>query len=116
MLVLHTYADSMFVCLFVCLNLLTGLQRQVRHPFLHNLLDCWQTQRHLFISESFSAQQKVPSDPPSSPSLASPNTSTPPPPPPPTLCPHSSCGIPHGGSFVYFRISLCNFFVVATIM
>ncbi|KAG5269354.1 hypothetical protein AALO_G00201070 [Alosa alosa] len=25
------------------------IQRQVRHPFLHNLLDCWQTQRHLFI-------------------------------------------------------------------
>ncbi|KAL2095781.1 hypothetical protein ACEWY4_007929 [Coilia grayii] len=25
------------------------IQRQVRHPFLHNLLDCWQTHRHLFI-------------------------------------------------------------------
>ncbi|XP_039613179.1 ribosomal protein S6 kinase-related protein-like isoform X2 [Polypterus senegalus] len=25
------------------------IQRQVRHPFLHDLLDCWQTQQHLFI-------------------------------------------------------------------
>nr|XP_015222822.1 PREDICTED: serine/threonine-protein kinase WARTS homolog [Lepisosteus oculatus] len=25
------------------------IQRQVRHPFLHTLQDCWQTQRHLFI-------------------------------------------------------------------
>ncbi|XP_055736243.1 ribosomal protein S6 kinase-related protein-like isoform X1 [Salvelinus fontinalis] len=25
------------------------IQRQVSHPFLHNLQDCWQTQRHLFI-------------------------------------------------------------------
>ncbi|XP_066551917.1 ribosomal protein S6 kinase-related protein [Amia ocellicauda] len=25
------------------------IQRQVRHPFLHDLQDCWQTQRHLFI-------------------------------------------------------------------
>ncbi len=27
-------------------------QRQVRHPFVHDLQDCWQTQRHLYISES----------------------------------------------------------------
>ncbi|XP_070685461.1 ribosomal protein S6 kinase-related protein-like [Pempheris klunzingeri] len=25
------------------------IQRQLKHPFLHNLQDCWQTQRHLFI-------------------------------------------------------------------
>ncbi|KPP73595.1 hypothetical protein Z043_107309, partial [Scleropages formosus] len=25
------------------------IQRQVRHPFLHDLQDCWQTQHHLFI-------------------------------------------------------------------
>ncbi|XP_067102832.1 ribosomal protein S6 kinase-related protein [Osmerus mordax] len=25
------------------------IQRQVSHPFLHSLQDCWQTQRHLFI-------------------------------------------------------------------
>ncbi|XP_028824463.1 ribosomal protein S6 kinase-related protein-like [Denticeps clupeoides] len=25
------------------------VQRQVRHPFVHNLQDCWQTQRHLYI-------------------------------------------------------------------
>ncbi|RVE63853.1 hypothetical protein OJAV_G00140520 [Oryzias javanicus] len=25
------------------------LQRQVRHPFVHDLQDCWQTQRHLYI-------------------------------------------------------------------
>uniref|UniRef100_A0A8C9W9R1 Ribosomal protein S6 kinase related b n=1 Tax=Scleropages formosus TaxID=113540 RepID=A0A8C9W9R1_SCLFO len=25
------------------------IQRQVRHPFVHDLQDCWQTQRHLFI-------------------------------------------------------------------
>uniref|UniRef100_A0A3B3SR10 Ribosomal protein S6 kinase related n=1 Tax=Paramormyrops kingsleyae TaxID=1676925 RepID=A0A3B3SR10_9TELE len=25
------------------------IQRQVRHPFLHDLQDCWQTQNHLFI-------------------------------------------------------------------
>ncbi|XP_035644587.1 ribosomal protein S6 kinase-related protein [Oncorhynchus keta] len=25
------------------------IQRQLSHPFLHNLQDCWQTQRHLFI-------------------------------------------------------------------
>ncbi|KAL4608434.1 putative serine/threonine-protein kinase SgK494 [Arapaima gigas] len=25
------------------------VQRQVRHPFVHDLQDCWQTQRHLFI-------------------------------------------------------------------
>ncbi|CDQ85561.1 unnamed protein product [Oncorhynchus mykiss] len=24
-------------------------QRQVRHPFVHDLQDCWQTQRHLYI-------------------------------------------------------------------
>lgn len=28
------------------------LQRQVRHPFVHDLQDCWQTQRHVYISES----------------------------------------------------------------
>lgn len=27
-------------------------QRQVCHPFVHDLQDCWQTQRHLYISES----------------------------------------------------------------
>ncbi|KAL0973208.1 hypothetical protein UPYG_G00200350 [Umbra pygmaea] len=26
-----------------------NIQRQVSHPFLHNLQDCWQTQCHLFI-------------------------------------------------------------------
>ncbi|KAJ7997522.1 hypothetical protein DPEC_G00229890 [Dallia pectoralis] len=26
------------------------VQRQVRHPFVHDLEDCWQTQRHLYIS------------------------------------------------------------------
>ncbi|XP_038817689.1 ribosomal protein S6 kinase-related protein-like [Salvelinus namaycush] len=26
-----------------------AVKRQVSHPFLHNLQDCWQTQRHLFI-------------------------------------------------------------------
>ncbi|KAG7515668.1 ribosomal S6 kinase-related protein [Solea senegalensis] len=25
------------------------VQRQVRHPFVHDLQDCWQTQRHLYI-------------------------------------------------------------------
>ncbi|XP_029302371.1 ribosomal protein S6 kinase-related protein [Cottoperca gobio] len=25
------------------------VQRQLKHPFIHNLQDCWQTQRHLFI-------------------------------------------------------------------
>uniref|UniRef100_A0A671TI50 Ribosomal protein S6 kinase related n=1 Tax=Sparus aurata TaxID=8175 RepID=A0A671TI50_SPAAU len=25
------------------------IQRQLKHPFIHNLQDCWQTQRHLFI-------------------------------------------------------------------
>ncbi|KAM3875114.1 ribosomal protein S6 kinase-related protein-like [Diretmus argenteus] len=25
------------------------IQRQLKHPFVHNLQDCWQTQRHLFI-------------------------------------------------------------------
>nr|XP_019941156.1 PREDICTED: uncharacterized serine/threonine-protein kinase SgK494 [Paralichthys olivaceus] len=25
------------------------VQRQVRHPFVHDLEDCWQTQRHLYI-------------------------------------------------------------------
>ncbi|XP_060942560.1 ribosomal protein S6 kinase-related protein [Limanda limanda] len=25
------------------------IQRQVRHPFVHDLEDCWQTQRHLYI-------------------------------------------------------------------
>ncbi|XP_035290150.1 ribosomal protein S6 kinase-related protein [Anguilla anguilla] len=25
------------------------IQRQVRHPFVHDLQDCWQTQRHLYI-------------------------------------------------------------------
>ncbi|MED6279166.1 hypothetical protein CHARACLAT_031730, partial [Characodon lateralis] len=25
------------------------IQRQLRHPFIHSLQDCWQTQRHLFI-------------------------------------------------------------------
>ncbi|XP_049432432.1 ribosomal protein S6 kinase-related protein isoform X2 [Epinephelus fuscoguttatus] len=25
------------------------IQRQLKHPFIHNLRDCWQTQRHLFI-------------------------------------------------------------------
>ncbi|KAG7247349.1 hypothetical protein CRUP_028192 [Coryphaenoides rupestris] len=28
------------------------VQRQVHHPFVHDLQDCWQTQRHLYISES----------------------------------------------------------------
>lgn len=27
-------------------------QRQVHHPFVHDLQDCWQTQRHIYISES----------------------------------------------------------------
>lgn len=27
------------------------MQRQLEHPFIHSLHDCWQTQRHLFISE-----------------------------------------------------------------
>ncbi|KAK0146230.1 putative serine/threonine-protein kinase SgK494 [Merluccius polli] len=27
------------------------IQRQHKHTFIHNLQDCWQTQRHLFISE-----------------------------------------------------------------
>lgn len=38
-------------------------QRQVRHPFVHDLQDCWQTQRHLYISESarrFSVTQSNP--------------------------------------------------------
>ncbi|KAI5620178.1 putative serine/threonine-protein kinase F31E3.2 isoform X1 [Silurus asotus] len=25
------------------------IQRQLRHPFVHDLLDCWQTQHHLYI-------------------------------------------------------------------
>uniref|UniRef100_A0AAQ4QCT0 Ribosomal protein S6 kinase related a n=2 Tax=Gasterosteus aculeatus aculeatus TaxID=481459 RepID=A0AAQ4QCT0_GASAC len=25
------------------------IQRQLKHPFIHNLQDCWQTQHHLFI-------------------------------------------------------------------
>ncbi|KAL3057555.1 hypothetical protein OYC64_007926 [Pagothenia borchgrevinki] len=25
------------------------IQRQLKHPFIHNLQDCWQTQRHLFL-------------------------------------------------------------------
>ncbi|XP_053187775.1 ribosomal protein S6 kinase-related protein [Scomber japonicus] len=25
------------------------VQRQIRHPFVHDLQDCWQTQRHLYI-------------------------------------------------------------------
>ncbi|XP_028428537.1 ribosomal protein S6 kinase-related protein [Perca flavescens] len=25
------------------------IQRQIKHPFIHNLQDCWQTQHHLFI-------------------------------------------------------------------
>ncbi|MEQ2200565.1 hypothetical protein XENOCAPTIV_000126, partial [Xenoophorus captivus] len=25
------------------------IQRQLKHPFIHSLQDCWQTQRHLFI-------------------------------------------------------------------
>ncbi|XP_037630855.1 ribosomal protein S6 kinase-related protein isoform X2 [Sebastes umbrosus] len=25
------------------------IQRQLKHPFIHNLQNCWQTQRHLFI-------------------------------------------------------------------
>ncbi|XP_061576380.1 ribosomal protein S6 kinase-related protein [Cololabis saira] len=25
------------------------IQRQLKHPFIHNLQDCWQTHRHLFI-------------------------------------------------------------------
>uniref|UniRef100_A0A3Q3XBK3 Protein kinase domain-containing protein n=1 Tax=Mola mola TaxID=94237 RepID=A0A3Q3XBK3_MOLML len=31
------------------LNLDLCPQRQVRHPFVHDLQDCWQTQRHLYI-------------------------------------------------------------------
>uniref|UniRef100_A0A3B3IG37 Ribosomal protein S6 kinase related b n=1 Tax=Oryzias latipes TaxID=8090 RepID=A0A3B3IG37_ORYLA len=27
------------------------IQRQVRHPFVHELQDCWQTQRHLYICD-----------------------------------------------------------------
>ncbi|KAF3692616.1 putative serine/threonine-protein kinase SgK494 [Channa argus] len=26
-----------------------AVKRQLKHPFIHNLQDCWQTQRHLFI-------------------------------------------------------------------
>ncbi|XP_028976593.2 ribosomal protein S6 kinase-related protein [Esox lucius] len=29
------------------------VQRQVRHPFVHDLEDCWQTQRHLYIMCDF---------------------------------------------------------------
>lgn len=36
------------------------LQRQVRHPFVHDLQDCWQTQRHLYISESARDQWSTP--------------------------------------------------------
>lgn len=35
-------------------------QRQVRHPFVHDLQDCWQTQRHLYISESARDQWPIP--------------------------------------------------------
>lgn len=35
-------------------------QRQVRHPFVHDLQDCWQTQRHLYISESARDQSPSP--------------------------------------------------------
>uniref|UniRef100_A0A3Q1EEQ0 Ribosomal protein S6 kinase related a n=1 Tax=Acanthochromis polyacanthus TaxID=80966 RepID=A0A3Q1EEQ0_9TELE len=27
------------------------IQRHLKHPFIHNLQDCWQTQRHLFICD-----------------------------------------------------------------
>ena len=38
----------------LCFRLTCDLcpQRQVHHPFVHELQDCWQTQRHLYISES----------------------------------------------------------------
>ncbi|XP_047449854.1 ribosomal protein S6 kinase-related protein isoform X2 [Mugil cephalus] len=29
------------------------IQRQLCHPFIHNLQDCWQTQRHLFIMSEY---------------------------------------------------------------
>lgn len=43
---------------FVFFRLMLNLcpQRQVRHPFVHDLQDCWQTQRHLYISESATEQ------------------------------------------------------------
>uniref|UniRef100_A0A3B4AFV7 Protein kinase domain-containing protein n=1 Tax=Periophthalmus magnuspinnatus TaxID=409849 RepID=A0A3B4AFV7_9GOBI len=36
---------------------LNAFQRQLKHPFIHNLQDCWQTQHHLFISEFIHANR-----------------------------------------------------------
>lgn len=42
----HCYIHFHSVCVST-----VELQRQLKHPFIHNLQDCWQTQRHLFLSE-----------------------------------------------------------------
>uniref|UniRef100_A0A3B5B845 Ribosomal protein S6 kinase related a n=1 Tax=Stegastes partitus TaxID=144197 RepID=A0A3B5B845_9TELE len=45
-----TACPSLSVTFTVTLCVLNvALQRQLKHPFIHNLQDCWQTQRHLFI-------------------------------------------------------------------
>uniref|UniRef100_A0A665XDG3 Ribosomal protein S6 kinase related b n=1 Tax=Echeneis naucrates TaxID=173247 RepID=A0A665XDG3_ECHNA len=43
-----TYAVKVSL-LFSRLTFDLCLQRQVHHPFVHDLQDCWQTQRHLYI-------------------------------------------------------------------
>lgn len=52
-----------------------ALQRQVRHPFVHDLKDCWQTQRHIYISEWF--RKPVIPSPPESQSTLSPGVTRP---------------------------------------
>lgn len=44
-------------------------QRQVRHPFVLDLQDCWQTQHHLYISESASVTHLNPNPQSKTPSL-----------------------------------------------
>ncbi|KAK3523995.1 hypothetical protein QTP70_017508, partial [Hemibagrus guttatus] len=44
--IVQAFADSA-VLSRCCLTV--ALQRQVRHPFIHDLQDCWQTQHHLYI-------------------------------------------------------------------